>query len=66
MADATKRTKGSGSRTACLTMVYKLMQSASRKWRLLNGTHVLVEVLRGTIFIDGIEFPARPCVRGCI
>jgi transposase-like protein len=53
----TKRTKGSGSRMACLTMVYKLMQSASKKWRLLNGTHVLVEVLRGTIFVDGICVP---------
>jgi putative transposase len=53
----TKRTKGSGSRIACLTMVYKLMQSASKKWRLLNGTQVLVEVLRGTIFIDGISIP---------
>ncbi len=53
----TKRTKGCGSRVACLTMVYKLMQSASRKWRLLNGTQVLVKVLRGTIFIDGICVP---------
>ena len=50
----TKRTKGCGSRIACLTMVYKLMQSASKRWRLLNGTQVLAEVLRGTIFIDGI------------
>ena len=50
----TKRTKGSGSRVACLTMVYKLMQSASKKWRLLNGTQVLIEVLQGTIFVDGI------------
>jgi putative transposase len=53
----TKRTKGCGSRIACLTMVYKLMQSASKRWRLLNGTQVLVEVLRGTIFIDGICVP---------
>lgn len=53
----TKRTKGSGSRTACLTMVYKLMQSASKNWRLLNGSHVLVEVLKGTVFIDGIMAP---------
>ena len=50
----TKRTKGCGSRIACLTMVYKLMQSASKRWRLLNGTQVLVEVLRGMTFIDGI------------
>ena len=53
----TKRTKGCGSRIACLTMVYKLMQSASKRWRLLNGTLVLVEVLRGTIFVDGICVP---------
>jgi len=53
----TKRTKGSGSRIACLTMVYKLMQSAAKKWRLLNGTQMLIEVLRGTIFIDGINVP---------
>jgi putative transposase len=49
----TKRTKGSGSRTACLTMVYKLIQSASRN----NGTPMLVETLRGTIFSDGICVP---------
>jgi putative transposase len=53
----TKRTKGSGSRVACLTMVYKLMQSASKKWRLLNGTQVLIEVLQGITFIDGIRTP---------
>ena len=53
----TKRTKGSGSRMACLTMVYKLMQSASKRWRVLNGCQILVEVLRGTIFIDGVQAP---------
>ncbi len=53
----TKRTKGSGSRAACLAMVYKLMQSASKKWRLLNGSKILVEVLKGTVFVDGILVP---------
>jgi putative transposase len=53
----TKRTKGSGSRIACMTMVYKLMQSASKNWRVLNGSQVLVEVLRGITFIDGIQTP---------
>ncbi len=53
----TKRTKGCGSRMACLTMVFKLMQSASKKWRLLNGSQVLVEVLKGTVFVDGIMVP---------
>jgi putative transposase len=48
------RPKVDQSRIAFLTMVYKLMQSASKKWRLLNSTQVLMEVLRGTIFVDGI------------
>jgi transposase-like protein len=50
-----RRTKGSGSRTACLTMVFKLMQSASKKWRLLNGSQLLPEVIDGIQFIDGIK-----------
>jgi putative transposase len=54
----TQRTKEHGSRIAGLTMVYRLRQSAlEKKWRLLNGTQVIVEVLRGTISIDGIFVP---------
>jgi transposase-like protein len=49
------RTKGSGSRSACLTMVFKLMEAASRKWRLLNGSSRLKDVIRGVKFVDGIE-----------
>jgi putative transposase len=53
------KTKGSGGRTACLTMVYKLIESASKRWRSLNGSPLLAEVVRGTIFVDGIrEKPA--------
>ena len=51
----TKRTKGSGSRMACLTMVFKLMQSAEKKWRALNGRELLPEVIQGITFIDGIK-----------
>ncbi len=51
----TKKTKGNGSRTACLTMVYKLMQSAEKKWRLLNGSSLLPEVFQGSKFIDGVK-----------
>ena len=50
-----RRTKGSGSRMACLTMVYKLMEAASKKWRLLNGSSRLTDVVRGIKFVDGIE-----------
>lgn len=49
----TDKTKGTGTRTACLTMVFKLMASASRKWRLLNGASHLGEVIAGVVFIDG-------------
>ena len=53
------KTKGSGSRAACLTMVFKLMESASKSWRSLNGSPLLAEVVKGTVFIDGIrEKPA--------
>ena len=51
----TKRTKGSGSRVACLSMVFKLMQSASKNWRALNGSEILPDVIQGVPFIDGIK-----------
>jgi putative transposase len=50
-----RRTKGNGSRLACLTMVFKLMQSASKKWRLLNGSQLLPDVIAGVQFIDGLK-----------
>jgi len=50
-----RRTKGNGSRSACLTMVFKLMQSASKKWRLLNGSQLLPDVIAGVQFIDGLK-----------
>ena len=51
----TKRTKGCGSRTACLTMVFKLTQCAEKHWRRLNGKELILEVIRGITFIDGIK-----------
>ena len=49
------KTKGSGTRTACLTMVFKLMESASQHWRLLNGSAILMEVIAGAVFVDGVK-----------
>jgi putative transposase len=51
----TSKTKGSGSRSACLTMVFKLMESAAKKWRLLNGSLLLAKVITGVRFVDGVE-----------
>ena len=50
-----RRTKGNGSRLACLTMVFKLMQSAEKRWRLLNGAKLLPDLIQGVTFIDGIK-----------
>lgn len=50
-----RRTKGNGSRAACLAMVFKLMQSAAKRWRLLNGSQRLTDVIQGVQFIDGIK-----------
>jgi transposase-like protein len=50
-----RRTKGNGSRTACLAMVHQLMQSASKRWRLLNGSDLLPDVIAGVQFTDGVK-----------
>ena len=51
----TVKTKGTGTRLACLTMVFKLMESASKHWRMLNGSKLLVDVIAGVIYIDGVK-----------
>src|SRR5262249_47846355 len=55
----TTKTKGSGNRSACLTMVFKLMESAAKKWRLLNGSPLLIadfhEDLRCHTVISGLR-----------
>ncbi len=51
----TKRTKGSGSRVACLAMVFKLTMCAEKTWRILNGSALLPDVIRGVQFVDGIK-----------
>lgn len=49
-----RRTKGSGSRSACLAMVFKLAESASKKWRRPNGYQRITQMLEGHRFKDGI------------
>ena len=51
------KTKGSGTRKACLTMVFKLMESASKKWRALNGSELIPEMIAGAVFVDGVKKP---------
>ena len=51
----TRRTKGCGSRIASLTMVFKLAESASKRWRMLNGSNLLADVIAGVQFVDGVK-----------
>jgi hypothetical protein len=36
-------------------MVFKLMESAAKRWRLLNGAPLLAKVIAGVRFVDGVE-----------
>jgi len=51
----TRQTKGCGSRKATMAMVFKLGMEAQKKWRRLNGSHLLAKVIEGVKFIDGEE-----------
>ena len=49
-----RKTKGNGTRRASLTMMFKLTQSASKKWKRLRGSKMISLVLEGRSFKDGI------------
>ena len=51
----TKKTKGAGSRVACLTMVFKLAMAAQKHWRALNGSQLIADVIDGVPFVDGVR-----------
>jgi transposase-like protein len=48
-----RRTKGSGSRRASLAMMFKLAQSAQKRWRRLNGHERLLPLMEGKTFVNG-------------
>lgn len=54
----TKRTKGSGSRAACLAMVFKLAQSTGRRSKNLSGYKLLGDVIQRVRFKDGTKVKA--------
>ena len=55
----TARTKGCISRKTVPTMVFKLCQSASKKWRRLDGSQRLAEKIQGVTFKDGEKLTDR-------
>lgn len=51
----TKRTKGCLSRKTGLAMAFKLMISAQKKWRKLDGQNRMPEIIQGVEFRDGLR-----------
>lgn len=49
-----QKTKGNGTRAACLSMVFMLVRAAEKKWRALNGSEKIAKLIEGYKFIDGI------------
>ncbi len=51
----TIKTKGALSRETALSMVFKLVMAAQKKWLRLNGRNELPKLIQGVRFNDGIE-----------
>lgn len=51
----TVKTKGCLSRKTALAMTFKLILSAREKWRKLDGSEHLAELIKGVPFKDGIK-----------
>jgi hypothetical protein len=49
----TKITKGHRSKAAGLAMAFKLIESAQRRWRMVNAPHLLALVRAGATFVNG-------------
>lgn len=55
----TKKTRSCGSRNTIHAMVYKLLQSAAKRWRKIRAYKMIEKVLdEKVIFVDGLEMAA--------
>ena len=51
----TKKARNCGSRDTTLAMVYKLMQSAQKRWKKIRGFNLLTLVVNNVEFKDGVQ-----------
>ena len=51
----TKRARNCGSRDTTLSMVFKLLQSAEKRWKRIKGFNLLTLVVNNVEFKDGIQ-----------
>lgn len=56
----TAKTRGCLSRNTALTMVFKLALCAQGRWRRLNGSELLTDVVGGVRFEDGVRSDNEP------
>ena len=49
----TKVTKGHGSKAAGLAMAFKLIESAQRRWRMVNTPHLVALIRAEAAFVNG-------------
>ncbi|MBA3814154.1 MAG: IS256 family transposase [Alphaproteobacteria bacterium] len=55
----TDKTRGCLSRKTTFTMVFKLLESAQKKWKRLGGPNRVAEVIKGVDFVNGIAQPIK-------
>ena len=55
MRNRTRKTKGCLNRKTALAMGFRLIMSAKKKWRKINGSNRLPEVIQGVVFKDGVK-----------
>jgi transposase-like protein len=55
----TKRTRSCGSRDTTLAMIYKLIESAQRRWKRIKGFALLTLVVKNVRFKDGLQIQGQ-------
>jgi putative transposase len=53
VAGSTSPSSGAGSKAAGLAMAFKLIESAQRRWRMVNAPHLVALVRAGATFVNG-------------
>ena len=56
----TRKTRNCGSRETTLAMVFKLIQSAEKRWKRIKGFDLIGEVIEGIVFKDGVRDKDQP------
>lgn len=54
----TDKTRGCVSKETILALVFKLMQSAQKRWLRIRGFKYLADVIEGVQFQDGLKIPS--------